>query len=677
MFMLREALVAVAAIVAAPACAAPTAAFAPEDLFRIVVAKGPAVSPDGRTIAYVRESADIATDRRVKSLWLVEVATGAQHRAGAERGQQASPAWSPDGRTLAYVATRPGAQPRLMALDRASGRARTIVALPKPPSRIAWSPDGTMIAFVSFVPGPAPQLGTAPKKPGSAKWAEPLRVYDRLRWQTDDDGVLPFGAEQVFVIPARGGTPRQVTTGDYPLGKIAFDRDGRSLIADSNRDPDPDHAIGGGDLWRLPLDGSAPKRLLAHTGPDESPVPSPDGSTIAWIGTDLPPGGGWSTPRLHAAAADGSGHRVLTAGLDAPVSNPVWDADSKALLALVSERGRTGIARIGLDGSVTRLTDAVGGDSLDRPYAGGAFSAGGGTIAFITADGDHPGDLAVLVGGRPRLLTDLAAPLRATRALATIRPLAVKSSRDGQPIDAWIVLPPGYTPGQRLPTILEIHGGPAASYGPTFATDMQLYAAAGYAVVYPNARNSTSYGEAFTNWTRLDIPFADYDDFMSTVDAAIAAGIADPDNLFVTGGSYGGYSTAAIVGKTGRFRAAAAQKPVIDWNSKFLTADLAWGEAMLTYGALPWEKPLEIWNNSPIALAGKVSTPTLLVVGSEDRRTPPSQALEFYSALALRHVPTELVIVPGANHHDLTGRPSQSAARVSAILAWFERYRRK
>jgi dipeptidyl aminopeptidase/acylaminoacyl peptidase len=624
-----------------------------------------------------RESADITTDRRVKSLWLVDVASGAQHRVGAERGQQADPAWSPDGRTLSYVATRTGAQPRLMALDRTSGRARTIVTLPKPPSRIAWSPDGTMIAFVRFVPGTAPQLGTVPKKPGSAKWAEPLRVYDRLRWQTDDDGVLPFGAEQVFMVPARGGAPRQVTMGDYPLGKIAFDRDGHSLIADSNCDPDPDHAIDGGDLWRLPLDGSAPQRLLAHKGPDESPAPSPDGSMIAWIGSDLPTGGGWSTPRLHVAATDGSGHRVLTAGLDAPVSNPVWDADGKSVLVLVSERGLTGIARIGLDGSVTRLTDAVGGDSLDRPYSGGAFSAAGGTIAFITADADHPGDLAVLVGGKPKLLTDLVAPLRATRALATIRPLTVKSSRDGHPIDAWIVLPPGYMPGKRLPTILEIHGGPAASYGPTFATDMQLYAAAGYAVIYPNARNSTSYGEAFANWTRLDIPFAEYDDFMSTVDAAIAAGFADPDNLFVTGGSYGGYSTAAIVGKTGRFRAAAAQKPVIDWNSKFLTADLAWGEAMLTYGAMPWEKPLETWNNSPISLAGKVTTPTLLVVGSEDRRTPPSQALEFYNALALRHVPTELVLVPGANHHDLTGRPSQSAARVSAILAWFERYRRK
>lgn len=674
--MIRKVLFAVAALAVSPALAQDARSFAPEDVFRIVRAQSPAVSPDGKTVAWVREAADVMTDGTVRSLWLVDVASGAKRRLAAGSGQQTNPVWSPDGRAIAYIATALHARPRLMVLDVANGRSRLVAVLPESPSGLTWSPDGTLLAFQRFVATPAPTLGAAPRKPKGAVWAAPLQFHDRLRWQTDDEGVLKPGAAQLFVVPAGGGVPRRLTEGDHPVGNFVFARDGRSLVAASNRDPDPDHAPDGADIWRIPLDGSAPQRLIARAGPDSDVAVSPDGARIAWIGADSPQTG-WSTPRLYVANADGSQPRAVTSALDAPVSAPQWEKGGHALLAMIEERGRRVLARIALDGAVERLTDALGGDSLDRPYSSGAFAAAGGTIAFTTADATHPGDLAVLDHGKPRLLTDLAAPLRATRSLATIRHLAVKSSRDGAPIDTWVVLPPGYKPGRPLPTILEIHGGPAASYGPTFATDMQLYAAAGYAVVYPNARNSTSYGEAFANWTRADLPFADYEDFMSAVDAAVAAGIADPDNLFVTGGSYGGYSTAAIVGKTSRFRAAAAQKPVIDWNSKMLTTDIAFDESFHTYGAPPWEKPQDLWNNSPIALAGKVTTPTLVLVGSEDRRTPPSQATEFYTALALRKVSTGLVIVPGANHHGFAGRPSQSAARVSAILAWFDRWRKR
>jgi dipeptidyl aminopeptidase/acylaminoacyl peptidase len=674
--MIRQALIAAALMWTLPVAAEPTKPFQPEDLFSIVLAKNPAVNPDGRTVAYVRETADIQTDDIVKSLWLADVASGASRQIGADPGQQSGPVWSPDGRTLAYVATRKDTRPRLMAFDPATGKARLIVELPEKPSKIAWSPDGKTIAYTAFVAGKAPRLGTALKKPEGAKWAEPLKIYQRLRWQTDDDGVLKFGAAQVFTVPAAGGTPRQVTEGDHPLGSLAFAKDGQSLIATSNRDDDPDHNPEGADLWRIPLDGGPPQRLLARDGDDEAVTVSPDGTRVAWIGT-APSAEGWRTPRLWVANSDGSNPRAVTAALDAPVASPRWDADGRSLLAQIGERGRQVLARISLDGKVERLTDALGGDSLDRPYSSGAFAVGGGTIAFTTSDATHPGDLATLAQGKPRLLTDLGADLRTNRALATIRPLKVISKRDGATIDAWVALPPGYKPGQRLPTILEVHGGPAAAYGPTFATDMQLYTAAGYAVVYPNARNSTSYGEAFANWTRLDIPFSEFEDWMGTLDAAIAEGFADPDNLFVTGGSYGGYASAALVGLTHRFRAAAAQKPVIDWNSKMLTTDIAYQQSFMTYDAPPWEKPLETWRNSPISLVGNVTTPTLLLVGSEDRRTPPSQALEFYTALSLRKVPTELVIVPGANHHGFAGRPSQSAARVSAILAWFDRYRKR
>jgi len=652
-------LVAALAALAVPASAEPGAAkpaFQARDLFQLQTASDPQVRPGGGAVAYVRASGDIMNDRMNRSIWLVDVATGAERPIAAAAGQSTSPRWSPDGKRLAYVSSADGEKPQLMVAWVDSGATARVAVLPEAPRHIAWSPDGTQLGFVMFKPGKDPRVGAAPDRPEGAKWAEPLRFVDRLVFRTDAQGQLRPGANSIHVVPALGGAPRRLTTDNLDDdGPLEFTPDGRFIVYSANRSATTSLDPVNSDIWRVSVDGGAPVALTTRTGPDEEPAISPDGRRIAYVGYDDAERSHQDS-RLYVMNADGSGQRVLTAGFDRSIASPRWSADGRSILVNYVDRGIGKIA---------------------RAYSGGSYDVAGGVIAYTTADAARPSDLAVYSGGKSRRLTDLNAALMASRRLGEIRPLAVRSTRDGQPIDAWMVLPPDYRPGERRPMILEIHGGPASSYGPFFATDMQLYAAAGYVVVYPNARNSTSYGEAFAQWTRGDEPFADYADFMSTVDAAIAAGVADPDNLFVTGGSYGGYAAAAIIGKTTRFRAAVLQKPVINWVSKILTTDIASYQHRYTYGRQPWDDPQVLWKNSPLSLVGNVATPTLIVVGERDYRTPVSESEQYYTALQLRRVPTSLAIVPGASHGGLTARPSQSAARASAIIAWFDRYRKR
>jgi dipeptidyl aminopeptidase/acylaminoacyl peptidase len=276
--------------------------------------------------------------------------------------------------------------------------------------------------------------------------------------------------------------------------------------------------------------------------------------------------------------------------------------------------------------------------------------------------------------GAARQLTQLNAEILGRKSLGEVRKIPV-TAFDNRPIGAWLTLPPSYVQGQRVPLILEIHGGPFAAYGPHFSTDNQLYAAAGYAVLSVNPRGSTTYGEDFANQIDQAYPGRDYDDLMSAVDAAIAQGFVDPNRLFVTGGSGGGVLTAWIVGKTDRFKAAATQKPVIDWASFVLTSDGSNYYSPYWFAKHPWEDPQGYWTRSPLSLVGNVKTPTLVVVGSEDYRTPVSESEQYYTALQLVGVPTALVKVPGASHGGIAARPSQSGAKASAILAWFAKYK--
>ena len=665
-----------------PALAVPATApnryFSGGDLFNLEVATNPQISPDGRTIAYVRESNDIMTDKARKTIWLVDVASGQQRPLLAGSGSYFSPRWSPDGSRLAYVAAD-GGGPELYVRWMASGESARITGLPDGPDSMAWSPDGRRIAYSMFVPDEGPRLGKAPDKPEGAKWADPLQIIDAVTYRADGAGYLKAGYEQIFWVPADGGAPTQLTYGATHAGggQLSWTPDARSILFSANLSKNWEREPVNSEVYRVSIDGGAPVALTDRNGPDAAPTVSPDGRRIAFIGFDDEQLG-YQNTRLYVMNIDGSDKRMLTGSLDRSVGSPRWSGDSRAVYVQVEDQGTNKVERVGLDGSIRTVATGLTGSEIDRPYAGGDFTvARNGAVAVTVGDALHPSDVGVSTGGGVRKLTSLNSSLLGSKVMAEVRKLPVSSSFDQRPIDAWMVTPPDFDPSKKYPLILEIHGGPFAAYGPNFSTDDQLYAASGYVVLYTNPRGSTSYGEEFANQIDKAYPGHDYDDLMSAVDAAIATGNVDPDNLFVTGGSGGGVLTAWIVGKTVRFRAAATQKPVINWASFGLTSDGATFYSPYWFAKKPWEDPMGYWQRSPLSLVGNVKTPTLVVVGSEDYRTPDSEAEQYYTALQLRGVPTAFVKVPGASHGGIASRPSQSAAKASAILAWFDRYRLK
>ena len=668
--------VALFALSGAPASAqdAPTRAFTGEDLFKLEGATDPQISPDGSRIVYVRRAGDIMKDRYQPSLWLVDVRTGAQRPLVADANQNMAPRWSPDGRRIAYVSTAGGAGAQLHVLYLDSGTSVRVTGLPDTPGAMAWSPDGRQIAYTMRVPAEGAKLGSAPPKPEGAEWAKPLTIIDRVTYRFDGAGYAKPGYDQLFVVSADGGAPRRVTAGNWDAaGPIDWSADGRRIYFTGNRVKDWERAGNETEIYSAELDSGAIRTLTDRRGLDLTPKVSPDGRQIAFLGND-DDGRSQNNLELYVMNADGSNVRPVTAALDRSIDDFAW-AGNGALYATYADKGALKLGRVTLDGRMTTLVDFLTPGAIsDRPYAGGAFSVSrNGTLAYTSGGIDRPGDLFVKSGNSARQLTRLNTTWLQGKDIAPMRKLAV-TAPDGKPIDAWLIEPVGRQPGQKVPLILEIHGGPHTEYGPGFSTDYQLYAAAGYAVLYTNPRGSTSYGEEFANLIDKNYPGPDYDDLIAAVDAAIADGVADPKNLFVTGGSGGGVLTAWIVGKTDRFAAAATQKPVINWISETLTADLAVGTPRYWFGAMPWEKPEEYWRRSPLSLVGNVKTPTLVVVGEDDYRTPISEAAQYYQALQLRGVPTAFVTVPGVGH-GITARPSQSAAKASAIIAWFDRYR--
>lgn len=664
-FLAALVLAAATTLGAPPAEAQPTP-FRPMDVFEIEFPTDAQISPDGRRVAYQRTSMDRMRDRQRSELWIVDADGSGHRRLAAGR----APRWSPDGERLAYLAE---GQIRVRWMD--TGDTATITQLAESPGGIRWSPDGRRIAFHMLVREAPPQLAPPPKPPPGAEWADPPILEDRFKNRQDGVGYLDFGHRHLFVVSAAGGTPTQVTDGDFQHGGApSWTPDGRHLVFSSNRNPDWERDFRNSEIYLAPVGGGEIRALTDRSGPDHSPAVSPDGERIAFVSFE-DRRRTYQVSRIEVLNLDGSGRRVLTGGLDRSASNPVWAADGSGVFFQFDDQGNSKVGFVTLEGEVEVLASDLGAQ-YGRPYGGGSFSvANDGSFALNRTRPDQPGEVAVgSRGGEVRQITALNEDLLAGKTLGEVEEIRWESSYDGQPIHGWIVKPPDFDPSRRYPLILEIHGGPISNYGDRFSAEMQLFAAAGYVVLYSNPRGSTSYGEEFGDLLYHDYPGQDYDDVLSGVDAVIARGYVDEENLFVTGGSAGGILTAWIVGKTNRFRAAVAQKPVVNWISKTLTADNWYGYFHTRYEGLPWDNLEGYWKFSPLSLVGNVETPTLMVTGEADLRTPLSESYQLFHALKLRGIDTGVVRLPGA-FHNMSRRPSQLMAKVANVLAWFEKYR--
>ena len=655
--------------------------FTAETVFALEYADDPQISPQGTTIAYVRKSMDRMTDQVVGDIWTLDTQSGTHLPLITAQGSLSSPRWSPDGQRLMYMGRSEGGRPDLRIYLMDQGRSYSLGQFDSAPRGAVWSPDGSTIAFAAFIDGETPRFADALSAPEGANWAEPVRVFDDITIRADGRGYVENGASELFVVPAEGGTARQVTDSEQGFSGVQW-LDGDTLLAVGNMADDADLDPIESEIYRIDIASGTVAALTSRNGPDSTARVSPNGTAIAYLGFDDAVRAYQQTD-LYIMGTDGSEVQNLTADFDRSIGAITWSPNGDAIIASVDQDGDGTLVSFPVNGSAhTTLVTDLGGTSIGRPYSGGSFSVGQvrerrrarALYAYTRGSPDRPAEIALIRGNDdPVTLTDLNDDALGHIALATIEEFTVTSPVGELPIEAWVALPPDFKADGSFPLVLEIHGGPFAMYGPTFAAEIQRFAAEGYVTVYVNPRGSTGYGEAFAQEIDLAYPGNDYDDLMAVIDDLVARQYADPGRLFVTGGSGGGVLTAWTVGKTDRFAAAASIKPVINWTTMALAADANIFFARHWMQAMPWENPERYWSLSPLSIVGNVTTPTLMMVGEEDWRTPTWEAEQFYTALKMQGVDTALIRIPGASH-SIASRPSRLNAKVDNIMGWFANY---
>ena len=645
--------------------------FKSEDIFNLEYVSEVQVSPNGKYVAYVRRSNDIMSDSSRANVWLASV-DGKSHRPLlSSKKSYYSIRWSPDGSRLAYLSNEEG-KPQLYVRWMDTGQTALVTNVTSNPSNITWSPDGKHIAFTMSVDAKEKPLDIKmPKKPDGAKWSPSFQYITKARYQADGRGILEPAYTHVFIVPADGGTARQLTSGNYHHnGRLSFSPDSDKIYFSANRSDNWEYEPVEGDIFSVDMMGNI-EQLTNDKGLESSPVVSPDGKYIAYARRDDEKVM-YKNSYLYVMKSDGTDAKNLTKDVDNSVSNFHWK-DNKHVYFQQSVRGLAQVDVVSLSGSVKAVAKGLGGTTLGRPYVFGTYHAVGDVVAYTKGRTDRPADLYVTTRNE-RQLTALNEDVLGHKQLGEVKEIVYPSSIDGEEIQGWYILPPNYDSSKTYPLILEIHGGPNLAYGPVFTVELQRMAAEGYVVFYDNHRGSTGYGERFALLLQGKYSSEyDFSDHMSGVDALIEKGIADPERLFITGGSAGGIASAYAIGLTNRFKAAVVAKPVINWLSKVLTADSGLYQIPFQFPGKPWDNVEHYWKRSPLSLVGNVTTPTMLITGVEDKRTPMSETEQFYQALKIQKVDSVLVKVPGSPH-GIASKPSRMIGKVENILAWFKKY---
>ena len=665
------AVIALVAVVAASSRTAPLAAQTPLSLETWLDwerVSDPRISPDGSQVVYTHGLVDKMNDRWVSSIRIVG-ADGSRPRALLDGS---SPRWSPSGDRIAFLG--PDGEGNTQIFIRwmdAEGTVSQVTRLTETPADIAWSPDGTRLSFTMSVPAENPSSRhwqVSLPRPEGADWTPGPRIIESLVYRQDRVGFLDETFSHIFVVPAGGGTPRQLTRGDHNYGAPVWEPSGETLLFSGLIEDDALYRWQESEVYRLGVDSGELSQVTTRKGPDGAPAPSPDGRMIAYVGHDTTTFD-YIESTLYVMNADGSNPRALTTDLDRTPRGLQWAPDGSGVYFNVQADGYANIMYASIDGDVRAASEGP------QMFALNDISAGG--IAVGTwGDAHEPGDIHAFPVDRPGQRTRLTAvneEVLAGVTLGEVEQIWAESSHDGLAIHGWVIKPPGFDPSRRYPMMLVIHGGPHGMYNGGFNFGWQEHAANGYVVLYTNPRGSSGYGTEFGNAIQYDYPNNDFHDLMSSVDELLSRGYVDEDNMFVYGCSGGGVLTAWVVGHTDRFRAASSNCPVTNWLAFPGEVDGNFLRWYADFEHFPWEDPSEHIRRSPIMYVGNVTTPTMLMTGELDLRTPMSQTEQFYQALKAQKKPTAMLRFQG-EWHGTSRLPSNFIRTQLYLRQWFERW---
>ncbi len=665
------------AVAQAPEKAAPPAPrnLTIDDYFQIKRVADPQISPDGKWVAYVVSSSILKTDKSERQIWVVPAAGGEAVPMTAKGVNSSRPRWSPDGKFLAFLSARgsgdkDGPKTQVWTLNRSGGEAQQLTETIQGVSSFEWSPKGDRLVLVLSDPSPE-DLEAAEAKEKSIEKIKPSTpkpwVIDRLQFKRDYAGYLDRLRSHLYVFEIAGKKLTQVTSGDYDDGDPAWSPDGRFLAFASNRSEDPDHNFNS-DIWVVVADnpdkGMTLTRLTKNAGSDDSPAWSPDGKWVAYVSQTDAKALDYATQHLAMVGAQGGVEKVLTQKLDRSASRPRFSVDGQTIFCMIDDDGQQQVVSVSVaSGEVTRV---ISGKKSVGTYALGSDGA----IAALISEPAIPGEIFWQQGGQLRKLTSTNDALMAKIRLGDVEYVKFKS-KDGTEIAGFLFKPAAYIAEMKYPTLLRPHGGPVGQYEWSFSFEAQLFAANGYAVLLPNPRGSSGYGQKFCEAIFADWGNKDYEDVMAMVDYAVAKGIADPAKLGVGGWSYGGIMTNYVITKSGdRFKAAisGASEALYVANYGHDHYQKLWEWEL----GLPWEARA-LWEKlSPYNQVQKIVIPTLWIGGEKDWNVPIINSEQMYQSMKRLGRTTQLVVYPG-EHHGIS-KPSYLKDRFERYLAWYGQY---